>query len=64
MLLVRKGFNNYWTPYRDSDIPLFKHCCEGQSEIKDIYDYLHIFHAHDIYPDYIPSRIIEKIDNQ
>lgn len=48
MLIIKgKKFGGYY-PEHDIDLPMFKHCCDGFMEVKDIHKYIPIFAAHAI----------------
>lgn len=48
MLIVKSEERGWYKPRHDIDLPMFKHCCEGFIEVKEIADYLPVFANHDI----------------
>jgi hypothetical protein len=48
MLVIRSKTSRGYLPRHDADLPMFRHCCEGMIEVKDIHFYMPVFNAHDI----------------
>ena len=46
MLIIRQSRG--YLPKYNSDLPMFRHCCEGMIEVKDINFWLPVFEAHSI----------------
>lgn len=48
MEIIMSKIYGSFLPRHDKDLPMFKHCCEGMIEVKNIQQYEPIFLAHNI----------------
>ncbi len=48
MLVIKSKTSHGFLPRHDTDLPMFRHCCEGMIEVKDISFFLPVFNAHGI----------------
>lgn len=48
MLIVKSKQSGGYLPRHDIDLPMFRHCCEGMIEVKDIHFFMPVFNAHGI----------------
>lgn len=63
MLIVRGKKSRGYLPRHDVDLPMFKHCCNGYMEVREIADFIPVFNAHGIQLR-IQDEINEPMDEQ
>lgn len=48
MLIVKSKTSGGYLPRHDVDVPMFQHCCNGYTEVREIAEFLPVFGAHGI----------------
>lgn len=48
MLIVRSKTSRGYLPRHEADLPMFRHCCNGYIEVREIADFIPVFNAHGI----------------
>jgi hypothetical protein len=48
MLVIKSKNSHGYLPAHDSDLAMFRHCCEGMIEVKDISFWIPVFNVHGI----------------